>query len=141
MEGRRKSKHIEAFTLIELMAVIVIIGLLTTVAVLNYPRFVNRGRMAARDTTMQMIRTAITQYTEENKSKPPESLEELVRGSDPFIQEKTYDELMEDPWGNQYHYQVTGKKWSLTCYGQDGAPGGEGFDEDVTIPRKTDDSF
>jgi len=38
-----------------------------------------------------------------------------------------------DPWGNEYEFERTGRAFTITCLGADGAPGGDGADEDIVV--------
>ena len=58
----------------------------------------------------------------------PEKLEALVkRGVMPS--------MPLDKWDRPFHYQLLSEKsYQLICFGSDGRPGGEGFDEDIVVP-------
>jgi hypothetical protein len=36
-----------------------------------------------------------------------------------------------DPWGHDYHYELSNDSYILLSYGRDGMPGGVGLDEDI----------
>ena len=42
-------------------------------------------------------------------------------------------EIGPDPWGNEYIVEIMGRRTTVTCLGADGAPGGEGVDEDIVL--------
>jgi general secretion pathway protein G len=65
------------FTLIELMAVIAIIGILVSMAVPQYKNAITTAREAALVEDLSRMRDAIEQYYAD-KGKYPESLEDLV---------------------------------------------------------------
>jgi general secretion pathway protein G len=75
----RRSKGLEdGFTLIELMIVMVIIGILVSIAIPNYLKMVKRANEAVLRTDLQVMRQAIDGYTAD-KEKAPDSLEDLVQ--------------------------------------------------------------
>jgi general secretion pathway protein G len=65
------------FTLMELMIVMLIIGILATMAIPIYTRNVQAAKEAVLREDLQVMRTAIGSYTVD-KQKAPQSLEDLV---------------------------------------------------------------
>jgi len=55
------------FTLIELMIVVIIIGVLTSIAVPTYRDYVRRGQLAEAFTTLSDLRVKMEQYYQDNK--------------------------------------------------------------------------
>ncbi len=51
-------------------------------------------------------------------------------GSDPILDM----DIGDDPWGHPYGFTIDGPHAAtITCLGADGAPGGEGADEDIVL--------
>ena len=69
----------QAFTLIELMVVMVLIMILAAMAVPTYEVAVKRAREAVLKDDLFTMRKLIDQYTLD-KQQPPESLDDLVQG-------------------------------------------------------------
>lgn len=123
------------FSLAELMVVVVIIALLTTLVVQNVmPRlFQAKGAKAAADITV--MRDALDNYAINNNGKYPDSLEALVTPDEfgnTYLKDVTTVPL--DPWKNPYVYEPpVGGSGSprILCYGEDGQPGGEGVNADI----------
>ncbi len=65
------------FTLMELMIVMVIIGILASIAVPMFKRNVQAAKEAVLRSDLQVMRTAIGSYTVD-KQKAPQSLQDLV---------------------------------------------------------------
>lgn len=135
--ARKNSCKDDGFSLIELMVVIVIIGLLTTVIVVNVLPAQDRGLVAKTQIDITELEKALEMYRVETLRYPSleEGLEALTRApggrslrSEPFI--KT---LMKDPWGNDYVYLIPGEHgtFDIMSYGADGRPGGEGLNADI----------
>lgn len=131
-----------AFTLIEIMAVVLILGLLTTlVGVAILPQLENARIKTARS-QIKMLDTALETYRMDAAKFPTteQGLDALVNKPS---EARNYQEggyLREgrvpvDPWGNPYQYESPGQHnkrgydiWSL---GPDGQAGGEGNDADI----------
>ena len=128
----------KAFTLVELMLVVVILGVLVAMVV---PRLAGRSeqarRAAAKTDIEANIALALDMYELDNGSYP-ESLSALLvkpgSGSDnwngPYLKKNPIDS-----WGREYKYKSPGthnKDYDLYSLGADGAEGGEGKGEDIT---------
>ena len=74
----KRSKHEAGFTMIELMIVMAIMAVLTTLAVMSYTVTVKHAREAVLREDLQVMRTAIQSYTMD-KEKAPQSLDDLVQ--------------------------------------------------------------
>ena len=75
---RRKRRSESGFTLIELMIVMAIIGLLSTIAIPIYLRAVQRAKEAVLREDLHTMRSAIDSYTVD-KEKAPQGLDDLVQ--------------------------------------------------------------
>ena len=69
----------DGFTLIELMIVIVVIGVLATIAIPNYIRSLQASKEAVLKEDLHVLRQQIDAYTND-KEKAPQSLDDLVSG-------------------------------------------------------------
>jgi general secretion pathway protein G len=76
MRGRRKQDA--GFTLMELMIVMMIIGILTTLAIPSYRAAIKTAREAVLKEDLHVMRSAIDSYTMD-KQKAPQSLDDLVQ--------------------------------------------------------------
>lgn len=127
-----------AFTLIEIMVVVIVIGI---IAALVVPNLFDRAGKAKRSVAKQQIgslETAI-QLFQQDYSRFPDSLEELASppadasgggGSPPSVKQKD----LIDPWGNPFVYRYPGNNWTfdLLSTGADGQEGGEEENADIT---------
>ena len=76
MRGSRK--HDAGFTLMELMIVMMIIGVLATLAIPSFVGAVKSAREAVLKEDLRVMRSAIDAYTMD-KQKAPQSLDDLVQ--------------------------------------------------------------
>ena len=134
-----------AFTLVELMVVIVIIGILATLVVVNVGGADDDAKVSAAKVGVGEIGNAIKMFRIRTGSLP-ETLEELVEGPGSGESDTAWrpllDKVPEDPWGNEYEYEVTNEdidEFEVVCFGKDGEPGGAEYSKDITYPERDDD--
>lgn len=138
IEGRPDER---GFTLVELMVVIVIIGLLTTVVVLNVFPAQDQARVGKAEADVALLDQAVEMYRLDNLVYPStsEGLQALLTPPPSLAQPARYRQggyikkLPDDPWGNPYHYASPGEHGPFDIYslGADGRPGGEKSDADI----------
>jgi len=126
----------KAFTLIELLAVIAILGLIAAFAVPQVLKWVSGARSDSARIQIEALGGSIDLYRLEVGSFPP-TLEALVvkpsgqdRWDGPYIKKKV---LPKDPWGNDYIYRYPGDNgdYDLMSLGADKSEGGEGEQKDI----------
>ena len=130
---RRRSK---AFTLIELLAVIAILGLIAAFAVPQVLKWVSGARSDSARIQIEALGASIDLYRLEVGAFPP-TLDALVkkpngvdRWDGPYIKKKV---VPRDPWGNDYVYRYPGNngEYDLISLGSDNSEGGEGEQKDI----------
>lgn len=123
-------------TLVEVLAVVVILGLIATTLTLSFRGQVGRAKKELAKTGIGVLVNAIETYALETGALPTmdAGLEVLTiappsRG-EPFLKA---DKLL-DPWGHPYLYVSPGplSAYQVLSYGADGRPGGEGEAADLT---------
>jgi general secretion pathway protein G len=126
------------FTLVEILVVIIIIGLL---AALVGPRLFGKvgtaklktakAQIELFGTALDALRLDVGRYptSEEGLKALREKPSGMENWKGPYLPK----EIPSDPWGKSYVYKSPGEHgdYDLTSYGLDGAPGGEGENEDV----------
>jgi general secretion pathway protein G len=75
---RSRGKQESGFTLMELMIVMMIIGILTTLAIPSFNAAIKSAREAVLKEDLRVMRSAIDSYTMD-KQKAPQSLDDLVQ--------------------------------------------------------------
>ena len=117
-----------AFSLVEIMIVVVIIGLLAAMVTYATTAYLDRAKRQRAKADIATYSGAIDSFYLENGRFPDnsEGLRVLVPN---FVKV-----LQNDPWGKPYQYVQPGKKgkYDLISYGADGREGGAGADADVS---------
>ena len=136
------NKNKKGFTLIELMAVLVILGILGTIVVVNVAPIFQRANLEKIKADMAQTSKALEIYKFNELTYPStsEGLEALVLPhsglKNPFLyaEDGYISSLPIDPWGNEYIYENPprkSKKFDLYTLGADGMEGGSGEDTDI----------
>ncbi len=135
----KKRQH--GLTLVEMMVVLVIIGLLTTIVVINVLPAADQADAEKARFDIAQIENALTQYNLQLKSFPTtaQGLQALVDMPDGLTRPESYrpggfiKKLPSDPWGNPYQYQRPGQfgEFDIYSFGADGREGGEGKNADI----------
>jgi len=139
---QNKRKHAQkGLTLVELMVVIVIIGLLSTIVVINVLPAGDQAAVQKARTDISQLEAALAQYRLDLQSLPSQTqgLMALERQPDGLRRPERYrpggyvNNVPDDPWGNAYIYIYPGEfgEFDILSYGRDGRPGGEGPDADI----------
>ena len=143
--GREKiiqARENAGFTLIEIMAVVLIIGLLSTIVGVSIFAQVDKGRITATSVQIANLESVLELYRMDNARYPTteQGLDALVNEPDGarsyppggYLQKRR---VPEDPWGNAYEYEQPGQNnshsFDLWSYGADGKSSGEGIDADI----------
>jgi general secretion pathway protein G len=102
MARRVKTGRRAGFTLLEMMIVIVIMGILMSIALPIYNQSLLKSREAVLRQDLFTLRSLISQYTLD-KQKAPQSLDDLVQGGyikivpkDPMTSEANWEVVQED---------------------------------------------
>lgn len=101
---RRTRAHQAGFTLIEILLVVVIIGLLASVAAINVPKNLEKGRVNKAKADIRNIGLAVESYYMD-EGRYPGSLDALSSGDDPYLKGGV---IPDDPWGGVYSYSYPG---------------------------------
>jgi len=131
MKTANKNKKHAGFTLIEIMVVVLIIGLLVSVVGPNIWNALVKNQASIADTQIRQFHNSIDHY-KLNNYKYPDSLETLTE-PDPVTNQPVLKTIPLDPWQNEYVFEndADGNP-VIICYGADGAPGGEGENQDIS---------
>ncbi|APG63524.1 type II secretion system protein GspG [Sphingorhabdus lutea] len=132
------------FSLVELMVVIFILGLITTVVVINVLPNQEKAMVQKAKADIAVLSTALESYKLDNMTYPSQSegLNALI--TPPANEAGGYrrggyiKKLPNDPWGRAYQYRLGGNNgeaanggFEILSLGADGAPGGQGENADI----------
>ena len=128
------------FSLIEILVVLLIIGLLTTLVAVNVLPSQDRARVEKAKADIAIMGNALEMYRLERFNYPNNEmgLRALLRSDEENFQNSLntrgyIKSLPKDPWGNEYQYVIPGDKgeYDLFSMGADGNIGGEGLNADI----------
>ena len=133
------------FTLIEIMAVVLIIGLLGGIVGTVVFSQVDKARVNTARTQIKQLESALEFYRLDNARYPSseQGLQALVRKPSGDPQPKSYRPegylqggvVPKDPWGEPYQYRSPGEhntySLDLWSFGADGKPGGDDNNADL----------
>ena len=128
------------FSLIEILVVLLIIGLLTTLVAVNVLPSQDRARVEKAKADIAIMGNALEMYRLERFNYPNNEigLRALLKSDEENFQNSVntrgyIKSLPKDPWGNQYQYVIPGDKgeYDLFSMGADGNIGGEGLNADI----------
>lgn len=124
-----------AFTLVELMVVVVIIGVIATVSTISVRDYLISAKQKVARGEIATIKNALELYFMESDKYPTsdEGLA-LLKRKTPQHPNGILSNDLEDPWGNPYVYFYPGVHgaYDIVSFGADGQEGGAGADMDIT---------
>ena len=139
---RLADRGMTGFTMIEIMAVVLIIGLLSTLVGIAIVPQIDKGRVNTARAQLKMLDAALETYRMDTSRFPTteQGLDALVNEPPDILNYQPGGYLRErripdDPWGNPYQYESPGQhnkhSYDLWSHGADGEAGGDGVDADI----------
>ncbi|KPJ66848.1 MAG: hypothetical protein AMJ43_06750 [Coxiella sp. DG_40] len=140
MEKRRKKVR-RGFTMVELMAMLIIIGLLATLVVTKVASQIDKARVTTTKANLKILHSAVNQFKMDTGRFPTEE-EGLMALVEQPSDVTNYEvggylettEIPQDGWGNDFIYELypeSGKPFVIKSFGADGEEGGEDYDADL----------
>ena len=132
----------KAFSLLELLVVILILGLLAGIVA---PQVIKKGEEAKRDLAcveMKSIGNALKMFKLDNGGYPDteEGLNALIKNPDSdkypnYARNPYIENLPKDSWGTPFVYIKNDSKYELISFAGDRKEGGSGDDEDIFLSK------
>ena len=129
-----------AFTLIEIMVVVVILGILAATIIPQFMGTKEEAKIGTAKASIAELEAALERFQIHMDRYPTtdEGLKALIEapaGDDKKWRGPYIDQLRKDPWGNAYQYLYPGvhhtASYDLWSRGADGVDGGEGANADI----------
>ena len=129
-------KRQAGFTLVEMIVVIAIIGILATLVVVRYSGQTDQAKIAAAKSQLAQLEGAVISF-HSHVGRLPKALSELIEKPSGATnwQEGGYlkgKAVPKDPWGNDFVYKTSGRRFEIISLGADGKEGGTGPDADLS---------
>ncbi|MDP6488692.1 MAG: type II secretion system major pseudopilin GspG [SAR324 cluster bacterium] len=137
----KKRKRLGGFSFIEVMVVIIILGLLSSIVGVYLFDSAEQAKADATKTQIKGLETALDLYRLHNSRYPSaeQGLKALLEKPEVGFIPKNWNgpylrgnNLPEDGWGSPYRYlSVNGKNYEIISLGADGTDGGTDLDADI----------
>ncbi len=141
MKESKKRQVRTGFTMVELMAVLIILGLLAGVVVKNFVGQTERAKVTTTKASLRQLASAVNQFYMDTNRYPAED-EGLYALIEPPSDVQNFQpggyldttDVPTDGWGNEFIYELypeSGKPFVIKSLGADGQDGGEGYNADL----------
>ena len=127
-----------AFTMIEMVVVVLLIALLAAIATPMYFNYLKDARITTARTQIDLLSQAVLDYSIKMGSVPPQDPGLILLISNPSNDPRWRpflkgNSIPKDPWGRDYVYRVLDDgNYEILSYGEDGKAGGEGDAADLS---------
>lgn len=133
------NKGVHGFTLVELLVVLIILGLVASIAGPNVMKYLGTSKAKTAHLQLKEIESSLELFFLDTGAYPSSAVglqalikndESLVGWNGPYFKKTV---VPDDPWGNPYLYNQPGEHgaFDLLSLGADNQPGGEGDDKDI----------
>jgi general secretion pathway protein G len=136
MTRKQKNRYVRyGFTMVELMAMLIIIGLLATLVVTKVATKIDQARVTTTKANLKILHSAVNQFKMDTGRFPTED-----EGLNALIEQPTDVQIWEpggylettelpfDGWGHDFKYEAlpeSGKQFAIRSFGPDGEEGTE----------------
>ena len=140
MKIQSKKSSSAAFTLIEIMVVVIIIGILAATLIPQFVGTTQDAKISTAKSQVSELENAVERFNVQMDRYPTteeglKALMEAPPGSEQKWRGPYIKQMRNDPWGNPFQYVYPGThhptSFDLWSRGSDGADGGEGAAADI----------
>jgi len=141
MKKRKMRKLRSGFTMVELMAILIIIGLLATLVVTKVADQIDKARVTTTKANLKTLHTSVNQFKMDTGRFPDEEEGLMALIEQPSDVESWEQggylettEIPKDAWGEEFIYErfpESGKPFVIKSFGADKEEGGEDYDADL----------
>jgi len=110
-----KASRLAAFTLVEIMIVVAIIGLLATIAIANFMYVRSTAQANACINNMHQIDGAVTEWALEKGKKTGDPAPSLITDLTPYIKLNSSGSIPSCPAGGSYNIDTVGAIPQISC--------------------------
>ncbi len=135
---RHLNRSRRGMTLVEILAVVVILGLIATTLLVGFSGAFGKAKHELARSGIGLLVGKVETYRIERSDWPANELGLAVLGAPHAAPTASYfvtaDQLL-DPWGRKYLYVMPGPEgypYEILSYGADGQPGGDGENADLS---------
>lgn len=124
-----------ALTLVEILAVVVILGLLAATLTVGISGKMAKAKKELARTQIAQLVAQVQVFQLETRNVPTTAKGLGALTADPSSSYYVEPSRLKDPWGNPYRYVVPGsggQPFEIVSSGADGRPGGSGEDADIS---------
>ncbi len=133
----------KGFSLIEILIALTLLAIAGTFVVGKFNDTLEEGKVKAAKINMNNLDARLKEFRRKCGFYPTteQGLEALVTKPTGGRECKDYpangfiegEQVPKDPWDGDFVYESDGKTFNIISYGNDGEPGGEGSDADVSL--------
>lgn len=139
MRTNKNTKQCRGFTLVEIMAVVLILALLMGIAAKNFIGMTDKARVTTTKATLKELRGAVNMFKLDTGRYPTEeeglyALIEAPTDVEGWTGYLETTDIPRDAWKHELVYILnpeSGMPFEIISYGADGKEGGEGYDMDL----------
>ena len=143
--NKKRYKHFQGFSFIEVMVVIIILGVLSGIVGVYLFDAAEKAKVDATKAQIRSLETALDLYRLHNSRYPlsEQGLKALLNKPELGIIPKNWNgpyirgnNLPKDAWGNKFSYiSLNGKTFEIISLGADGIEGGKDLDLDINSTK------
>lgn len=130
-----RSNRARGFSLVELLAVIMLLGIIAGIVVPKVFGQAEKGKWQASKTKVSSVSAKVESYALD-VGRPPEQLKDLISkpgNAENWAGPYARDSDLKDGWGREFEYKAPGEHgdFDVVSLGSDGQPGGEKWARDI----------